>query len=211
LSREEFHRRYEAMPQLQKAELIEGVVFLQSPARLRRSGKARTELVAWLGMYSAYTPGTEGSMNPTVLLDPHSEPQPDTLLMLAFACGGNVRINHDGFIEGAPELIADANEEGINAKLNAYQSSGVKEYVVWRVEDRDIDWFVLRRENRERMSPSEDGLLKSVAFPGLWLDSQALIAGNLRRVFEVVQMGLRTGEHAEFVRRLELARGQKQP
>src|SRR5947208_960339 len=36
LSREEFERRYERMPDVQKAELIEGIVYLPSPAHARK-------------------------------------------------------------------------------------------------------------------------------------------------------------------------------
>ena len=38
LSRAEFERRYDAMPNLKKAELIEGVVYMPSPVRVRRHG-----------------------------------------------------------------------------------------------------------------------------------------------------------------------------
>ena len=38
LTRDEFERRYEAMPHLKKAELIEGVVYVPSPVRYRHHG-----------------------------------------------------------------------------------------------------------------------------------------------------------------------------
>jgi hypothetical protein len=38
LTRAEFERRYEAMPHLKKAELIEGVVYVPSPVRHRQHG-----------------------------------------------------------------------------------------------------------------------------------------------------------------------------
>jgi len=41
LSRSEFERRYAAMPQLKKAELIEGVVYMPSPVRFRRHSRRR--------------------------------------------------------------------------------------------------------------------------------------------------------------------------
>lgn len=57
LTREEFERRYDAMPGLKKAELIEGVVYLPSPAGHRRHGHPHTRLVTWLGNYETDTPG----------------------------------------------------------------------------------------------------------------------------------------------------------
>jgi hypothetical protein len=45
LSRIEFERRYEAMPHLKKAELIQGVVHMPSPVRLRRHGNPHARFV----------------------------------------------------------------------------------------------------------------------------------------------------------------------
>jgi len=70
LTRAEFERRYDAMPGVKKAELIEGVVYMPSPAGLRRHG-------------------------------------------------------------------------------------GVREYVVWRVQDRKVDWFVLSDGEFIRLDPDE--------------------------------------------------------
>ena len=65
LTRAEFERRYEAMPHLKKAELIEGVVYVPSPVRHRFHGRQHTHLTSWLGHYEAGTPGVEASDNST--------------------------------------------------------------------------------------------------------------------------------------------------
>ena len=57
LTREEFERRYEAMPEVKKAELINGVVYMGSPVRFRAHGRPHVLLLTWLGTYSALTPG----------------------------------------------------------------------------------------------------------------------------------------------------------
>jgi hypothetical protein len=44
--------------------------------------------------------------------------------------------------------------------------------------------------------------LRSVVFPGLWLDPAALTAGDLARVLTTLQAGTATPEHAAFVRSL---------
>jgi hypothetical protein len=56
----------------------------------------------------------------------------------------------------------------------------VREYLVWRVLDRQVDWFVLRSQQYERLSQGTDGLLRSEAFPGLWLDPGALVGATWR-------------------------------
>jgi len=51
LTRAEFERRYEAMPQGTKAELIEGAVHMPSPARFHRHGRPQAQPVGWLIYY----------------------------------------------------------------------------------------------------------------------------------------------------------------
>ena len=210
LTREEFHRRYEAMPRSTMAELIEGVVYMPSPVRYEKHGKQHFDLIGWLGQYVAYTPGVEGGDNGTLKLDMKNEPQPDAFVIVVPAYGGQVRIDEDGYVVGGPEFVGEVSASSVcydlHDKLEAYRRNRVQEYVVWRVEDRAIDWFVLRGEDFDQLLPSADGFLKSVVFPGLWLDPQALMNGDLRRVFAVVQLGLQTAEHAAFVERLAKSR-----
>jgi hypothetical protein len=61
LTREEFERRYEAMPNLKKAELIEGVVHMPSPLRFKGHGQPSRHLSTWMGVYEASTPGVMGA------------------------------------------------------------------------------------------------------------------------------------------------------
>jgi hypothetical protein len=69
LSRAEFERRYNAMPNLKKAELIEGVVHMPSPVRWLHHGKPDRHISGWLSVYEAATPGVEGGNNATARLD----------------------------------------------------------------------------------------------------------------------------------------------
>jgi hypothetical protein len=63
----------------------------------------------------------------------------------------------------------------------------------------------LREGRFEPASPTPEGHYRSEVFPGLWLDPAALVRGDLSAVFEVVQRGLATPEHADFVARLRQA------
>lgn len=206
LSRAEFERRYHAMPSLNKAELIEGVVYVPSPVRHRLHGRPHTHVMAWLGQYEAYTPGVEASDNSTVRMDPDNEPQPDALLLIDPERGGQTRFSEDGCIEGAPELVVEVASSSasydLHAKRHAYRRNGVREYVVWRVLDQQIDWFVWREGQYERIQPDADGLLRSEHFAGLWLDSEALVRGDMALVLERGQQGLASPEHVDLVARL---------
>ncbi|HKM54954.1 MAG TPA: Uma2 family endonuclease [Isosphaeraceae bacterium] len=206
LTRAEFERRYEAMPELKKAELIEGVVYMPSPVRLSRHGRPQRHVSNWLGHYEAATPGVEGADNSTVRLDLDNEPQPDAFLFIDPARGGQARISQDDYLEGAPELVAEVASSSasydLHVKLHVYRRSGVREYLVWRVLDGQIDWFVLREGEYEAMAAASDGILKSTVFPGLWLDSSALLGGDLASVLAILDQGVHSPEHAEFVARL---------
>jgi len=212
LTRAEFERRYEAMPDLKKAELIEGVVYMPSPVRHRRHSRPHTHLVGWLFHYEAGTPGVEAGDNGSVRLDLDNEPQPDACLIIDPRRGGQARISNDDYLEGAPELVAEVASSSVSydlgAKLQVYRRNGVREYVIYRVLDRQIDWFVLREGRYEPMALAADGLYRSTVFPGLWLDPIALLSHDLARVLAVVQEGLNTAEHADFVARLEQAKTQ---
>jgi len=208
LSRAEFERRYEAMPHVKKAELIEGVVYMPSPVSQEHSAP-HFDLITWLGMYRAATPGVEGGDNGTIRLDLDNEPQPDAFLRIRPELGGQSR-NSGNYVAGPPELIAEVTASSasydLHDKFRAYQRNGVREYVVWRVEDRAIDWFVLRDDRYAPLAPSGSGYYQSEVFPGLWLDAAAMLRGDLAQVIAALQQGLASPEHAEFVARLRRER-----
>jgi Uma2 family endonuclease len=208
LTRPEFERCYEAMPHVKKAELIEGVVYVPSPVRHEGHGRQHSDLDCWLGVYAASTSEVEVSNNATVRLDLDNEPQPD--LLLRIVAGGQSRIDADGFIDGAPELVAEIASSSaaydLHQKLGVYRRHGVREYIVWRVPDGAIDWFVLREGRYDRLAPDARGIYKSEVFSGLWLDAAAMVRGDVAAALQVLGQGLVSREHGEFVARLRQRR-----
>jgi hypothetical protein len=81
LDQKTFHERYEATPEHVRAELIGGIVYMASPLRLHR-GQVTLDLNWFLTHYIVATPGTDGADNPTLILGPESEPQPDCCLFI---------------------------------------------------------------------------------------------------------------------------------
>jgi Uma2 family endonuclease len=208
LTRHEFERRYQAMPQIKKAELIEGVVYVASPVRATRHGRPHAKIMTWLGTYWVATPGVDLQDNTTVRLDADNEPQPDALLRLEPEVGGNSRISDDDYVEGAPELIAEIAASSasydLNAKLNVYRRNGVQEYIVWQMYENRLDWFSLQEGRYVSLQPDETGVIRSSVFPGLWLAVNALREGDLAQVLAVLQQGIQTVDHQTFVERLNL-------
>ena len=205
LSREEFERRYEAMPGV-KAELIEGIVQMASPVRLESHGYPHTLMGTWLGMFHAAAKSCIPADNSTIRLDVDNEPQPDLLLMIDPSRGGQAKISNDGYVEGAPELVVEIASSSVSIDVHSkrviYRRAGVREYVIWRTLDAQIDWFERAGTEYVRKTPDEKGVLRSTVFPGLWLDAAALLAGDFTTFLATLQQGLATPEHAAFVAQL---------
>jgi hypothetical protein len=203
LTRDEFERRYNAMPDCIKAELIEGIVHMAPPAlRFDDHGAPHADLMGWLGVYRASTPGVRVGDNSSIRLDMTNMPQPDAAMIVIPEFGGQATVTPDGYLSGAPELVAEIAASSVsidlNEKLRAYRRNGVKEYIVWRTQDQMIDWFELNDGRYLPLSPNADGILRSRAFPGLWRDATAMVRGQLDGVLEVLQQGLASPEHAAF-------------
>ncbi|HVX11133.1 MAG TPA: Uma2 family endonuclease [Pirellulales bacterium] len=202
LTRAEFERRYRAMPGLKKAELIEGVVYMPSPVSLRH-GRPHLWLATWIGNYLTQTAGLHAADNATVRFDELNEPQPDLLLAVEAGAGGQSRVDDEDYLAGAPEFIAEIATSSVSydlhAKLRVYQREGVREYLVWRTQDNEIDWFRLEEGRYVPMVRDNTGIAKSAIFPGLWLDCAALLRGDLPHVLVVLQRGIDSAEHADFV------------
>jgi len=201
LTRIEFERRYQAMPHLKKAELIEGIVYMAAALRIRSHGEPHAYIMTWLGVYKASTPGVQVGDNATVRLDTDNEVQPDALLRIEQ--GGNSRISEDDYVEGSPELIVEIAASTVSIdrhqKLKVYRRNGVQEYLIWRVDDGELDWFYLQDGEYRQREANGEGMICSQVFPGLWLDKAALLSGDLAKVLAGLQGGLRSEEYLAFV------------
>ncbi|PZV17897.1 MAG: Uma2 family endonuclease [Leptolyngbya sp.] len=203
LTRYEFERRYNAMPHLKKAELIEGVVYVAAALRFRSHGEPHGNLIGWLWTYKIATLGIELGIEPTVRLDLDNSPQPDAVLLIEEQCGGQSWLSEDDYVEGAPELVAEiaASSAAIDLgdKKRAYRRNGIQEYIVWQVFEQKLDWFSLQEGEYVPLPVDENGVIRSRVFPGLWLAVDELLAGNMMRVLAVLQEGLASPEQATFV------------
>jgi len=131
LSRAEFHRRYLARPEIKRAELIEGVVYVSSPVGADH-GLPHASVMGWLYVYKARTPGVALADNTTVFIGDDSEVQPDACLYRE-PPRGNVRVimkeRGTRYLEGVPELIveiaASSASYDLHSKLRLYERVGV--------------------------------------------------------------------------------------
>jgi Uma2 family endonuclease len=184
-------------------------------------GRSDSNAIGWLVVYYAATPGTAVQNKTTAILGEKTVPQPDSALLILPEYGGQTRVGgpDDKYTAGAPELIVEvaysSRSVDLHAKLIEYERAGVREYLVLDLERSAVRWFV--RDDTKAFVPlvadPTDGLLRSTVFPGLWLDANAFVSGEMARVLEVLNRGLASPEHAAFVaalrhRREELASDQ---
>jgi Uma2 family endonuclease len=207
LKRDEFHRRYAAMPGKVWAELIEGTVYIAPTVRHHEHAGPHAILGGWLGHYVAKTPGFPLPGNrSTTRLDENNELQPDLLLMLPSHMGGRATIDSDGYISGAPALVCEIAASSVSidlhTKKSVYCRHGVQEYLVWRTEDAAIEWFSLESGEFVSILPREDGMLYSKIFPGLCLHPSSLLGADLPALFTLLDKTTATPEHADFAAKL---------
>ncbi len=208
LSREEFMRRWEAMPGVKRAELIRGVVYMPSPLSIDH-GDMEGTVGFWLGNYSVATPGCRLSHNATCLLDEDETPQPDIHLRILPEYGGQSRPSGK-FLGGAAEFLAEiclsSTAYDLHQKLEVYQENGVREYLAVLMREQQLRWHRLVGDHFEVVPQPEDGIYRSSVFPGLWLDAAALLAHDLTRLASVVNQGIASPEHQAFVAQLQARR-----
>ena len=189
LTREEFHRRYLARPDIKKAELIDGVVYMPSPVRGPQHGRPHGYIVGWLFSYTSLVPDVDLHDNTTVYLEGGSEVQPDAFLLRSEP--GGPQFDEDGYLHGAPQLVvevaASSASYDLHEKREVYRRSGVREYVVWRVLDEAIDWLALRNGLYVRVEPDADGMIESEQFPGLRPDVPGMVAGDRAAVLAALR------------------------
>jgi Uma2 family endonuclease len=193
---EEFIRRWEALPDLKNAELIEGIVFVSSPVGLNH-GRHEVLMSMWLAVYSAHTPHTEVSSNTTYHML-GSAPQPDVFLRITPSDSVLTM-----YPDGAPELIVEIVESSYShdfgPKKALYQRAGVKEYITVDIVMRDLIWRVLEVGSYVTVEPDAGGILHSRVFPGLWLNPQDIWSEKRVAMLALLRQGLDSPEHQAFV------------
>jgi len=203
LKRDEFLRRWEAMPEVKHAELIGGLVYMPSPVSVDH-GSHDSLVIGWLSYYAARTLGCSAGNDKTWLML-EDAPQPDADLRILPEYGGQSRV--EGlYCAGAPELAAEVSLSSasydLGPKMQLYRAAGVQEYMAVLLGEPRVVWYRLVDGKYVLLQPGSGGLLRSVVFPGLWLDPAALLTLNGAKLFDALDLGLRSPEHQDFARAL---------
>ncbi len=166
-----------------------------SPVSASEHGEPHGKLIVWLGTFAMLSSGVAFGDNSTIRLDLDNVPQPDGYLRIEAENGGQSRLD-GGYLIGPPELIAEVAASSVSHDLHdkyrAYQRNGVREYLVWRVRDRAIDWFSLESGRYAPIATDDQGILRSIVFPGLWLNVPAMVEDRMKDVLATLEQGLKS-------------------
>ena len=216
-----FHLLYDRTPHGFRAELIERKVYVASPSAGGHSGP-HFNIAFPLGLYRSETPGLTGGIDQTTRLAESGEVQPDLFLRIRLDHGGRVGTwnlvdgeqvpaGDDGdYLDAGPEFVLEVSRSSLGRdrgpKRRDYVRGGVREYVIADVRGRRLIRYDLAENPDEPTPAPPDGVLKSRAMPGLWLNAPALFADDFIAVRRTCEAGLATPEHAAFVAKLAAAR-----
>ena len=180
LTPDEFDRRHELRPDIYKAELIKGRVYVTVTVGFEKHGVPTGLAETWIGVYAVTRETVMFASNATLRLTASHRVQPDVLVWNTE--GGNAWLTADDILSGAPELAvevtASSRDYDLGVKKDAYAEAGVQEYVVWLTEEERILWFELVDGAYVELAADADGITRSRVFPGLALDIPRLLAGD---------------------------------
>jgi Uma2 family endonuclease len=210
MTQEEFMAVYATYGEDQHAELIEGEVFLlNDDTSFENHGEPDADISGWIAVYRSETPGLTSTGPATTLLDGKNVVEPDCQMRIRREYGGNWSLEGEN-AKGAPELACEVSYTSrsidVCRKKRAYERNGVQEYLVFRTEDRAVDWWELRDGVYVPLPVADDGSISSRVFPGLVLDVPALLQGDLKAMLDRLRANLCHGAHAEFCKDLEKRR-----
>jgi len=211
LSQPEFHRRYLEMPEVKKAELIEGIVYMPSPVSLNHLSP-HYKLITLLGAYSLTIPQLISGDNGTVILDNKNEVQPDIMLAISESAGGSSKIvtrteNNQAmqYLVGAPEFVAEIAASSVSIDLHTkrevYERIGVRNYLVWLTQDNAMRLMSLT--NGQLIEVQHDEPVLSIeSMPGLRINRAAILKGDLAAAMKTVTDAAASEEAVAFRKRL---------
>lgn len=177
----------------QKADLIDGVIYMASPDSLRANDL--TWFVATLLRHFVEARGIAGRVvfsRFAFRLSERSAPEPD----VAYVRPERVGLLDEGGMRGGPDIAVEivsreSRQRDYELKRRLYEESGVPEYWIIDPIQQRVEFLVLE-EGRYQLAPLEENrLFRSLALPAFWIDVDWLLADPLPPVTRCLEAVLR--------------------
>jgi Uma2 family endonuclease len=161
----------------QKADLIDGVVYMASPDNTEANVLFvwLQSLLDWYVEYKGL--GRVFGSRVSFRLGKHQAPEPD----VAFVRNDRLHLVQPGYVDGAPDLAIEivspeSVERDYEKKRKQYQNAEVPEY--WIVDEimGKVTQLSLNARGKYREIRAKDGVVKSVIVPGFWVRADWLLA-----------------------------------
>jgi Uma2 family endonuclease len=178
VSVEEFYR---LVPDGQKADLIDGVIYMASPDS--RRANTLTGFVHWLvkGFVEARQTGGDVFFSRYACrLGEFHAPEPD----VGYVRPERVGLVEEGGLRGAPDIAVEivsreSRHRDYDDKRRLYEEAGVSEYWIIDPIQKRVEFLVLE-ERRYRLAPLEQNrVFRSRALSGFWIDVDWLLSDPL--------------------------------
>jgi Uma2 family endonuclease len=165
----------------QKADLIDGVIYMASPDSLRAN--ELTLFLSWVFQGFIEARGIGGKVvvsRYAFRLNEFSAPEPD----VAYVCPERVALVEEGCMRGEPDIAVEvvsreSRHRDYDLKRRLYEEAGVPEYWIIDPIQQRVEFLVLE-EGRYQLAPLEENrLFRSRALPGFRIDVDWLLADPL--------------------------------
>ena len=170
-----------------KADLINGVIYMQSPPSYRHE-KIFGFLFPLLQVYVVRKQlGIVLGSRTAIKFSEHNGTQPD----LVFISNANRKLIHSYFVDGVADMIVEIISPSTRhidrvKKMALYAEHGVREYWLIDPERERAEFFRNEHGAWHEMTLDEDGVFRFKAVAGFWLKVESLFAAQPLDIVDTV-------------------------
>ena len=175
---EEFYR---LLPGDEKADLIDGVIYIAPPDSLRANQLTGFVYVLFQGFVESRGIGGDVFFSRYAFrLNEFSAVEPD----VAYVRPERVELVEEGGMRGAPDIAVEvvsreSRRRDYEDKRRLYEEAGVPEYWIIDPIQKRVEFLVLEEGRYQLAALEENRLFRSRALPGFWIDVDWLLADPL--------------------------------
>ena len=172
----------------QKADLIDGVIYMASPDNMDAN-----DLFVWLlrllgDIVEIQDLGKVNGSRAAYRLNDANSPEPD----VAFIRGDRTNLVRRGFVNGPPDLAIEiVSPESVardyETKRDLYQDAGVQEYWIVDEVEQKVTLLRLAANGKYREVRPKKGELHSQVVPGFWIRPEWLWQDPLPKKVDVLK------------------------